>query len=345
MSEARLRVDLNSLAQNYGHFQATAKGEVGGVVKANAYGLGVVPVVQRLAQAGCKSFFVATIEEAAQIRPLVNGTVYVFSPPLHEGLEAVQQLDCVPVINSHEQLIQAKSDLRFPVAVHIDTGMERLGISYQDVSIEELKLVNLQLLMTHLACADDPDDVFNSCQVDRFATLTKALPHVRTSIGNSAGTLNGVRFQGDLVRPGIGLYGANPFRNKPNPLEIVARCEAKVLTIRDVEKGASIGYQSSFTTTRKSRVAVLGMGYADGLPHVLSNQGQMAYDGALLPIIGRISMDLTQIDVTDCSEIKVGDWVEFFGDTIDVDDVAQSAKSFGYEFLTGIGSRVERQYV
>ena len=315
------------------------------MVKANAYGLGVQPIVARLVKEGCEAFFVATLSEAIQIKPQVPGEIFVFSPPSTDGVLACHAEGCIPVINTVGQLEQAKRRREIPVAVHVDTGMERLGLPIDELVIDDLKSINLCLLMTHLACADEPDNPFNIEQIESFRRVSQRLPGVQTSIGNSAGTLNGELFQGDVARPGIGLYGANPFRHLKNPLEIVARCEAKVIAVRDLKSNKSIGYGGSFVTAKPSKIAVVGMGYADGLPHVLSNTGHLAFGRALLPIRGKISMDLTQVDITNCPEVQVGDWLEFFGDTIDVDDVAKSAQSFGYEFLTGIGSRVNRQYL
>ena len=346
MSFARVRVDLDALVSNYRLFQSCAEGEVGAVVKANGYGLGAAPVVERLIAEGCRSFFVATLDEALEIRPQVEADRYVFEPPLsREGIQATLDAGCIPVINDVEllEVAQRASWQRF--AVHIDTGMERLGIPFQSIKVAQLKPENLHLLMTHLACADDPDDPFNEEQLERFLGVTRQLEGVRTSIGNSAGTLMGARFQGDIARPGIGLYGANPFSKRENPTSIVATCEARVLSIRDIEAGTSIGYGRSYTCEAPTRIAVVGIGYADGVPRVLSNCGNFAFGEKLLPIRGYISMDVTHLDVTTCPELKIGDWVEFFGKNIDCDDVAKSANSLGYEFLTGLGKRVKRLYV
>ena len=346
MSFARVRVDLNALASNYSLFQDHTVGEVGAVVKANGYGLGAIPIAKRLDERGCRSFFVATLDEALAIRSVVRGEIFVFEPPLGaDGLKNTIAARCIPVINDASQLSIAIANGLASVAVHVDTGMARLGIPYDTIDLEQLRKLKIRLLLTHLACADEPNHPFNMAQIKRFQAITAKLPSVRTSIGNSAGTLNGRPFQGDVVRPGIGLYGANPFSDRKNPTSIVATCEAQVLSIRAVDAEEGIGYGLTHTTTKPTRLAVLGMGYADGIPRVLSNVGNFACRDQLLPIRGRISMDLTQIDVTDCADLKVGDWVEFFGSTIDVDDVAAAANSFGYEFLTNLGDRVERLYV
>ena len=284
MSFARVRIDLGGLASNYQLFQSRVKGEVGAVVKANGYGLGAVPVAKRLYEEGCRSFFVATLDEALALVSHTTADIYVFQPPLsREGIKETLDAGCIPVINEIDQLtsVQREPDKKF--AVHIDTGMERLGIAFQSVNLDQLKSANLHLLMTHLACADDPDNPFNAEQVARFQQIAGQLADVRTSIGNSAGTLTGERFQGDLARPGIGLYGANPFSNRENPTSIVATCEARVLSIRDVASGTSVGYGQTYTCTKPTRIAVVGIGYADGVPRVLSNRGNFAFGEKLLP--------------------------------------------------------------
>lgn len=346
MNFARVQINLDALVSNYRLFQSCVKGEVGAVVKANGYGLGAIRVVERLIAEGCRSFFVATLEEALALKPNRNVDIYVFEPPLNpEGIRATLNAGCIPVINEATQLDMAQKESMQRIAVHIDTGMARLGIPWQSVDLHQLQNANVHLLMTHLACADDPDDPFNAEQAERFQRVACQLKGVRTSIGNSAGTLIGEQFQGDVVRPGIGLYGANPFSKRENPTSIVATCEARVLALRDVEAGTTVGYGRTYTSQEPSRIAVVGIGYADGVPRVLSNRGNFAFGAKLLPIRGYISMDVTQLDVTTCPELKIGDWVEFFGKNIDCDDVAKSANSLGYEFLTGLGKRVERRYV
>lgn len=347
MSYSRVRIDLDALASNYKLFQRHAAGQVGAVVKADGYGLGAGPIATRLTEAGCSDFFVATLDEAIELRQTpIEARIFVFEPPASlPGIKATVANGFIPVVNRMEQLPVAGELLEAGIAVHIDTGMNRLGIPFQEVEIDRLRALNLQLLMTHLACADEPANPFNQIQVERFQRIAKELPNVPTSIGNSAGTLNGSPFQGDLARPGIGLYGANPYTDKENPTTVVARCEAEILSVQNVDAGESVGYGRTYKSDIPYRIAVVGMGYADGVPRVLSNRGSFAFGDALLPIRGRVSMDVTQIEVTKCPGLHVGDWVEFFGDKIDCDDVAKTIGSFGYEFLTSLGPRVERQYV
>ena len=346
MSFARVRINLDAVASNFRLFRSSVSGETGAVVKANGYGLGAERVAERLVTEGCRSFFVATLDEALALTISADANVYVFEPPLdRSGFRETQNKGYIPVVNDPNQLEFASELQSDRVALHVDTGMERLGVPYRSLDVARIKQLKPMLVMTHLACADDPEHPFNETQVERFRRVIEELGEVRTSIGNSAGSLLGERFQGDLVRPGIGLYGANPFASRKNPTEIVATCEAQVVAIRDVKAGEGIGYGLTHICERPTRIAVVGIGYADGVPRVLSNRGNFAFGELLLPILGHVSMDMTQVDATACPELNVGDWVEFFGKTIDCDVVAKLANSLGYEFLTGLGKRVQRAYV
>jgi len=343
----RLRVDLSALAANYQYLtEAAAPARCGAVVKANAYGLGVGPVVTKLINCGCTHFFVANIPEGRQIRQLnADAKVYVFSGVDKASAADCAQLGLVPVLN-HAIQIQAWAPYQQPAAVHVDTGMERLGFPVEQMCIAELKRTNIELLLTHLACADTPDHPLNCEQVQRFVAVAKRYRNVPTSIGNSAGTLMGPQYRGDLCRPGIAIYGGNPFVNEPNPMQPVVFLEGTVLQLRSVEARKSVGYGATDTADSQRLLAVVGVGYADGVPRLLSNRGFAGFNGCRLPIVGRISMDLTHIDVTAVADqIKVGDMVEFIGMTISVDDMAAWAQTISYEVLTGLGQRLERQYI
>ncbi|MYG13546.1 MAG: alanine racemase [Gammaproteobacteria bacterium] len=209
--------------------------------------------------------------------------------------------------------------------------------------MEALGGVEVGLLVTHLACADVPEHPLNALQAERIGRLRERFPGVRLSIGNSAGILNGAGFGCDLARPGIGLYGGNPWAERPNPMQPVATLEAQVVQVRTVGAGEAIGYGASWTAERPTAVAVLGIGYADGLPRLLSNRGAVAANNRRCPMLGRVSMDLTAIDATG-ADLAVGDWVEAFGPNLPVDEVAAKANTIAYEILTGISPRVERQY-
>jgi len=327
MTHARLIVDLDALAANYRKFRDNASGGSAAVVKANAYGLGMAPVARRLAAEGCRQFFVATDAEGRELRRILpNVEIFVFSGVVEgEGL--------IPVAN-HAAQIRAG-----PVALHVDTGMHRLGF---DDPGEIPSGTEVRLLMTHLACADTPDHPLNEEQLARFQALAARFPGVPTSIANSAAILTGVE---GIGRPGIGLYGGNPYTTQENPMRCVATLEGEVLQVRKVVAGASVGYGASHVTGRDTTIAVVGMGYADGLPRALSNCGQAAFKTIRAPIIGRVSMDLTLVDVTDLPSVEPGDWIEFFGRSIGIDEVAAWADTISYEILTGVGNRVLRMYV
>lgn len=327
MNHGRLIVDLDALADNYATLKACAAGDVAAVVKADAYGLGAMPVAQRLAAAGCRQFFVATAAEGVALRPALPREVEIF---VFSG-EAVAP-GLIAVANQPQQL---GAD---PVALHVDTGMQRLGFPWDAVPRTTAKV---KLLISHLACADTPDHPMNPTQMDRFEAVAIRFPGVPTSLANSAGILNGVPGVG---RAGIALYGGNPWSDQPNPMRPVATFEAQVLQVRTVGAGETVGYAATRTMRHETRVAVVGVGYADGVRRVLSNRGGAAFGGQRLPIIGRVSMDLTHLDATGTA-LDTGDWVEFFGPNLGVDEMARDADTIAYEILTGIGPRVERRYL
>ena len=325
MGHSRLTVDLDALAANYRVFRARSEDGVAAVVKADAYGLGMASVSRRLHEEGCRRFFVATEEEGLALRRELprDCEIYVFS-----GEVSAQGL--IPVANQPSQLRPG------PVAVHVDTGMHRLGFVPGEVPED----IDVRLLLTHLACADTPDHPQNAIQLKRFEAVAARFPGVPVSIGNSAGILNGVRGMG---RPGIGLYGGNPYSDRDNPMRCVATLEGQVLQVRRVRAGESVGYGGTARLERDAVVAVVGAGYADGVPRLLSNRGAVAIRGNRAPILGRVSMDMTHVEATDVA-LGRGDWVEFFGPTVSVDEVARWAQTIAYEVLTGVGARAERRY-
>lgn len=340
----RLRIDLDALADNYHRFRARHPGGViGGVVKADAYGLGMGAVARRLWTEGCRDFFVAIADEGLALRDLLpEARIFVFEGATARTAPALARARLVPVLNHRAQLDCWRPYSQLPAAVQIDTGMMRLGFG-MDVGAQDFADIDIDLLMTHLACADDAAHAMNRTQVERFAAIRRRFPGVPTSIGNSAGLLLGPDYSGDVGRPGIGLYGGNPAPASSNPMRCVARLTAPVLQVMAVEKGCPIGYGAAFVAKTDLRIATLGLGYADGLPRCLSNRGLVAWQGARFPIIGQVSMDLTTVDVTG-SDIAVDDEVELFGPAVPVDEVAAWADTIAYEILTGIGRRVVREY-
>jgi alanine racemase len=342
----RLRIDLDALAANYRMFQAAAApADAAGVVKADAYGLGAIPVARRLWREGCRRYFVATAAEGAALRAgLPDARIYVFEGVEPDTAGTLLAADLVPVLNHEGQLDcwRAAAPGR-SAAVLFDTGMHRLGFGW-DAPATTFDGVPLELLMTHLACADEPGHPLNRLQIERFAAIRARHPGVPASIGNSAGALGVVGAAAELCRPGIGLFGGNPFSDRVNPMATVATLEGRVLQVRTVPAGEAVGYGASFRARGAVTLAIVGLGYADGLPRLLSNRGMAWVAGERRPIVGRVSMDLTVVDVTGLS-VTVGDWVEFFGPRIPLDEVAGWAGTIGYELLTRLGPRLERIYV
>lgn len=355
----RLIVDLDALAVNYARFQAAAVDrEVGAVVKADAYGLGVVPVARRLQAAGCRSFFVATAAEGVRLRTALNAsstaarrtqdTIYVFEGALPDTVQSLVDAKLTPILNHPGQLDAWRPHRHLPIAAQVDTGMARMGFA-ADLSPSVVEGFELRLLLTHLACSDVPDHPANQAQVARFAEVAARFPGVPTSIGNSGGWLSGAATQGDLGRPGIGLFGGNPFSDRVNPMATVVRFEGQVLQLRRLAADTPVGYGQAAVTRRVTDTAVVGIGYADGVKRSLSQQGAMMVAGRRCPILGRISMDLTVLDVTDLvadgGAAEVGMWVECFGEHLTVDAVAGQAGTIAFEMFTGIGPRVARHYL
>jgi alanine racemase len=348
---ATLVIDLDALSRNYARLRAAAApAECAAVVKADAYGLGVAPVAKRLLREGCARFFVATAAEAAELRALAPGVeIYALEGARDGELETLAAARATPVLCSLEQIERWRG--RGRALLQIDTGMGRLGLSSRDV--EELERrpellagIDVELVVTHLACADEPEHPLNCLQLEAFDRLRRRLAAARVSIGNSAGTLTGGAQRGDVVRPGIGLYGGNPFADQPNLFEPVVTLRAPIVQIRDVDSAQTVGYGATFGIAPPARLAVVALGYADGYLRALGNRGVVAIAGRRAPVIGRVSMDLICCDVTALPHdlVRVGESVEAIGPNVPLDDVAEAAGTIGYEILTRLSPRLKREY-
>ena len=292
-----------------------------------------------LHQATCRHFFVTTPDEGIEVRDLTSSSIYILSGPTdEEAARLISEHQFIPVLNSRRQLRLWEPYREHPCAIHVDTGMQRLGFEPHTLSDQNCSRLDICLLMTHLACADQPKHPLNSKQLAEFKKAMNYFPNTPTSIGNSAGVLLGADFQGDITRPGIGLYGGNPFVDGESPVEPVCTLEAQVLQVRSVASNTPVGYGASFTTCSPSRVAIVGVGYADGLSRALSNRGWVAFEGQRMPIIGRVSMDAIQVDCTMVPDVQENDYVEIFGRTISVDEVASKTNTIAYEILTHVGN-------
>lgn len=360
----RLTIDLAALADNWRNLAARAEGaETAACVKADAYGLGIDAAVPALAAAGCRTFFVALLTEARRVRAAApDATIYVlggFHP--HTG-PAYVETGARPVLGSLAEIDDwadfcRAAGRRLPAAVHIDTGMNRLGLSRGECLAlprphELSRDIEVSLVMSHLACADTPDHPMTREQRDRFEILRHRLPPAPASLANSAGLICDASLHYDLVRPGIALYGGLAVAGRPNPMRPVVRLEARVIQVRDVPAGSPVGYGAAQTVLRDTRLAILSAGYADGYMRAAGSAddrpGATVYFGQHpAPLAGRISMDLMAADVTDIPEDRVvsGTWAELLGDRFTVDDLAERAGTIGYEILTGLGHRYRRDYI
>jgi alanine racemase len=346
-----LLIDLDALARNYRYLRAHAEpAECGAVVKADAYGVGVERVATRLLREGCTRFFVATLAEARQLREIArDASIYVLDGVLDGEADALAEIGAAPVLNSLEQIERWTG--RGRALLHLDTGMARLGLTSAEVEQlarepKRLRGIAVEFVLTHLACADEPGHPLNREQLKRFDILRAQLPSAPTSIGNSAAILIDAEHRGDLVRPGIALYGGNPFVERPNPMAPVVTLSGRILQIRRVDEALTVGYGATYGVAPPARLAVIGVGYADGYPRCLGNRATAAIAGRRVPVVGRVSMDLTVVDVSNVpqAESQPGDWVELIGAEIGIDKVAAAAGTISYEILTGLGKRLHREY-
>ena len=356
---AILRIDLGALVANYRQIaRQVAPAQLAGVVKADAYGLGATPVSRALLDAGCRHFFVAHLVEAVALKPDLppHATLYVLN-----GLQPGAEADCaatgaVPVLNSMAQIdgwaaMARRSGQSLPGVIQVDTGMSRLGLTPDDLAIlrdrpDRLDGIDVQLVMTHLACADHPDNRVNDDQRALFDTIADQFPGVPRSIDNSGGALAPDVRHGDLVRAGIALYGGAP-HGDPNPMAPVIALDAYIVQLRHVPAGVGVGYGLTHICDRPSHIATISVGYADGWPRALSNRGSVFIGGVRVPIVGRVSMDSMALDVTDLPDalLHPGAPVELIGPHQSIDDVAAQADTISYEILTRLGHRYAREYL
>lgn len=355
---AILTIDLGAIRENYRRLRARlVKASCAAVVKANGYGLGAAAVARALGKEGCKIFFVAHSIEGQSLRRTLGPDAQIFIlNGIHPGAEdASAALDLTAVVNSVEQLVawrdvvHRRGGSRLPVAVQIDSGMSRLGMSAAEVERvaadpRAFDGLDLRLVMSHLACADEPQNAENASQLARFERLRSLLPAAPASLANSSGIFLGEPFQCDLVRPGAALYGINPVQDAENPMRQVVMLHAKVIQTRRLEGGEGVGYGHVFRSAEKLELATIALGYADGWPRHAAAAAWV--DGVSLPFVGRVSMDSIVVNASALApgRLKAGDLVEVIGSRQTVDDVAGSAGTIGYEILTGLGHRFSRRY-
>ena len=342
MATATATIDLNAIRQNWQKLRIMSKNDTAAVVKANAYGLGLKQVAKALYAEGARLFFVATAEEGAELRYILGKIpeIYIFSGHMVGDTELIRNYNLIPLINSigqlsrHSQLLKEKK-----FGVQLDTGMNRLGMEPMEwETVKELTLsLNPVLIMSHLACSDQPDHKMNATQLNTFRTLTDKI-NIKKSLAATGGILLGPEYHFDLTRPGIGIYGCSPMQNCLPVLKI----DIPVIQIRDIKSGETVGYGNTWTSTSKKRIATISAGYADGIFRVAGQRTRLYFEEIGCPIVGRISMDLIGVDITGLNMDP--DKLELINSLQTDDTIADGAGTIGYEFLTSLGNRYNRKY-
>jgi alanine racemase len=357
-----LSIDLDAIVSNWRKLEKTAvPAECAAVIKADAYGCGLDPVARALAGAGCKTFFVATLEEARAARAaLPSAAIYVLDGFFQNSGDAFAAIDARPVIGDLNELAEwdvfcRRTGWAGGAAIHIDTGMNRLGLTVTEAQ-GIVPRVNagdhgIALVMSHLACAETLHHPLNGKQLTAFREIASLFSGVPASLANSSGIFLGGSFQFDLVRPGAALYGINPTPEADNPMQGVVELKARIVQTRTIERGESVGYGATWTARRTTKLAIVSAGYADGYFRAGgSNDGtrgaEMVIAGKRCPVAGRISMDLIAVDITDLppNAARRGHMATLIGEGVTVDELAHHFGTIGYEVLTSLGRRYARVY-
>ncbi len=354
---AVLEIDLAAIVENWRCLSERlgSGGFAAAVVKADAYGLGMAQVAPALAAAGCPLFFVATLDEGLALRRLLPAPeIAVFNGLLPRTGGEFRESRLMPVLNDLAQIAAWRADSAtrpLPAMIHVDTGMSRLGLAPGELARlaaapELLAGLSLRAVLSHLACADEARHPLNAAQLAAFRAARAVLPPAPASLAASSGIFLGPDYHFDFARPGAALYGVNPTPGEANPMRQVLRLKGRILQVRDVDRGASVGYGAAHRMERPGRIATVAVGYADGWLRSASQRGSAGIAGQRAPIIGRISMDLLTLDVTgiDPALVRPGDFADLIDDVQDVDAVAAAAGTIGYEILTALGRRHHRVY-
>lgn len=351
-----LSINLDALSNNYRRLVREAAGsEVAGVVKANGYGLGAREVAACLRAAGCRSFFVAHVQEGVALREVLEDARIFVLHGLAEGTEKdIADAGLIPVLNQPDELrryatLSLTRDQRLPAALQLDTGMCRLGFSSKETAAidqQDLDAIDPVLVMSHLAAAEEPDDPINARQLERFRQRPEVLQGLRASLANSSGIFLGPDFHFDLCRPGVALYGVNPTPDRPNPMQPVVTLSAPVLQIHEIEEAGTVGYNGTYEVPADGRIATVPVGYADGYLRSSGNQACARIAGEIVPVAGRVSMDLITLDISSLptGSVQPGCMADLIFGPDGVDQLARSAGTIGYEVLTRLGTRLARRY-
>ena len=348
----RLSVDLDAVAANARTCAALSGAEVAPVVKADAYGLGAEAVARRLAAEGARSFFVARLSEGVALRRVLSGAaeIFVLDGCVEGAAFALVEHRLTPVLNSLDQIARWESAGGGAAALHVDTGMNRLGLRMEEAdalasSPDRLRRTDLTLLMSHLACAGEAEHPMNPKQRDRFCDVAARFGDLRLSLANSGGCFLGAEYGFDLVRPGVALYGGGPCDAPDDRLAPVVTLDLPIVQTRTVPQGETVGYACAWTAPALSRIAIVQGGYADGVLRSASPGAYAKVGEQLCAMIGRISMDLIAIDVSDAPEAREGGYARLLGPDLPVDRLAAASGTLAYEILTRLGPRLERRYI
>ena len=357
-----LTIDLGAIEANWKRLAGmTVPVECAAVVKADAYGCGLEPVARKLVKAGCDTFFVADLTEGRRLRAIApDAYIYLLNGLIPGTAPAVADARLRPVINSTTELAEWDSFVathrwRGGAALHVDTGMNRLGVTPEEAIAIAPRLQSehhgFTLLMSHLACADTPEHPLNDRQIRLFRDIRINFRGVPSSLANSSGIFIGGTVHCDLVRPGIALYGSNPTPGRQESMLPVVELRGRIIQVRSINRGDTVGYGATFTASRPSRVALVAVGYADGFLRSASATktkaaAQVVVAGKRCPIVGRVTMDLMAVDVTDLPEgtVRRGDLATLIGNGMDIDELGAAMGTVGYEVLTSLGARYHRVY-
>jgi len=361
VSQCKLTIDLGAVKANYNYLKSISKARIGAIVKANAYGLGTNEISSALYEEGCEIFFVTQPAEGIELREALKrynaqlgkpdlSKIYVLNGIFDGEEERALRYDLVPILNTLDQAqtwqrYARKLGKKLPCLVHGDSGINRFGMDEEDLrSVAQMQEFNVLYFMSHLACSEEPSHELNRYQLNKFKAYQSIFPNTQYSLANSSGIFLGHEYHFDLLRPGMALYGLNPTPTKPNPMQNPFALTSRIMQIRDVKEDGFVGYGATCKISKGDRIATIPIGYADGFLRHLSNKGFAYLSGKKIPIVGRISMDLVTLDVTNV-DCKVGDYVEIIGPHCSPDEVGKLAGTTGYEILTSLKSRYERIYI
>lgn len=352
ISSAFLEINLNNLIFNYKYLSSLNKnGLTGATIKANAYGLGDIKIIKTLYKVGCRHFFVATHEEAINIRKKFKlGWLYVLNGIRKNDFNSsLLKNKIIPIINTLHNLKEISSlNKKYSIGIHVDTGINRLGISHNEIfKIKKNKMIDIKLIMSHFASSNEKNNKYNDKQLKIFLNISNKYFNKKIqSINNSAGLVLKKKIQYDLARPGIALYGGHNNTSLKNKIKPVTKVKAEILQIKKIKKNEFVGYNQTYYSKKNITIAIIGIGYADGISRLLSNKGHAYFKKQKFKIIGRISMDTITIDISNYSKhLKPGMFVDIINYQYDIEKMAENCNTISNEILTSISSRVKRVYI